>query len=160
MSNLQQQQRHPVEAAAAIRYRRAHAFLRVVIYLVAIYGTGMVVAGRTFAVTLFDVLNFGPNAKSIADDGVTYSIFCFGVLGAVIVGWMQLMLCVLDMAKRSSSCRVEARRAMMSSAVVWFALDTGFSLVTEEIEHAIFNLPFFGLLIGPLYVMSVNDVRI
>jgi len=142
----------------SVRYRRAHAFLRTVAALVALYGIGMVMAGRVFAMTLFDLLGFGPNVRSLDPDGVSYSIFAFSVIGAVIAGWMVLLLFVVGFAASPDrDTRAAARRAMALSVTIWFTLDTGFSLATGEVEHAAFNLPFMSLLAVPLYIMTNSD---
>ena len=142
----------------SIRYTRAHAFLRSVVALVAVYGIGMVTAGRIFAANLFDLLGFGPNARGLDSDGVTYSIFAFSVIGAVIAGWMVLLLFVVGfVASPDRDTRAAARRAMALSVTIWFTLDTGFSLATGEVEHAAFNLPFMTLLAVPLYIMTKSD---
>ena len=125
--------------------------------LVALYGTGMVTAGRGFALPIFDGLGFGPTAR-LDVKGVEYSLFAFGVLGAVIIGWMSLMYFVLELAAHENAgVRASARKALIASTAVWFTFDTGFSIVTGELEHAAFNLPFLGLLAVPLYTMSTSD---
>ena len=74
-----------------VAYRKAHGRLRLVIGLVAIYGTCMVLFGRSVALPLFDLLGFGPNSKNLDNEAIDYSIFMFSVVGAIIVGWMTLM---------------------------------------------------------------------
>jgi len=140
------------------KYLTAHNFLHIVTKLVALYGIGMVIAGRTLALPLFDGLGFGPNARGLAQDGVDYSIFAFAVLGALIVGWMGTFSCLLDLAVvEDSQTRKVARRGMILSVCTWFVLDTGYSIVTGEVEHAAFNLPFVSLLGFPLYALVKND---
>jgi hypothetical protein len=179
------------------RYRTANAGLRGVVGLVALYGLAMVFAGRTFAVPLFDVLGFGPNAflsargegNAAAVDGtcavqgrdalLDYCVFMFGVLGAVIVGWMASLWylvhdgCMLPQpsppppgassplllpqpAPRRRS-RAASRGAVAASAAIWFVVDTGFSLAVGEWRHAAFNVPFAMLLAVPLVVMGRAD---
>lgn len=146
------------ESSLSKPYLIAHGFLRVVVALVIVYGLCLVVLGRVFAITLFDLLFFGPNARGLDDDGVSYAIFAFGVLGAVICGWMVLMWFMVELAAGGNpTTRAVARRAIAVSTVVWFTLDTGFSLITGEVEHAVFNAPFAMLLAAPLYIMNKND---
>jgi len=148
------------QSSLSSQYMSAHRFLRAAVALVILYGLGMVLSGRVFAVTLFDILNFGPNARGLNKEGVDYAIFAFGVLGAVIVGWMVLVWCVLDLAviDDNPTTRAVARRAIATSTAVWFTVDTGFSIATGELEHAVFNIPFVTLLAAPLYIMSSTDV--
>jgi hypothetical protein len=142
------------------RYQLAHTTLRCVILAVVLYGSGMVLAGRTVAGTLFDALGFGPTSYSLDTNGTSYAVFCFGVLGAVIVGWMislytLLQLCAAPMA----NCEMGqlARRGLFLSASIWFVFDTTFSIVISQPNHALFNIPFALLLMIPLYVMHKND---
>jgi hypothetical protein len=141
------------------QYLSAFRFLRGVVALVIVYGLGMVLSGRVFAANLFDLLLFGPNTRGLDDIGVSYAIFAFGVLGSVLVGWMILVWNVLELAivEDNPTTRATARRAIATSTAVWFLLDTGFSLVTGEVEHALFNIPFLTLLASPLYVMCKHD---
>jgi hypothetical protein len=140
-------------------YQYAHKILKRIVALVTIYGAGMVVAGNEFAIPLFDAFRFGPKSRGLNDDGVKYSLFTFGVLGAVLVGWMVLIISMVDLAayEGDPTVRAMARRGLMLSVATWFLFDTGFSLASGEIEHAIFNIPF-GTLIGlPLYIMHTNE---
>lgn len=153
-------------------YLRANTFLRSVLIIVTAYALGMVVAGRSFAVPLFDALGFGPtNSRLVVDQDASsdtacsavavedYAIFAFGVLGAVLIGWMTLFWFMTDLAMHhDAAVRAIARRALATTVGVWFAMDTGFSVAIGEIEHAAFNLPFLSLLAGPIYVMMTNDM--
>ena len=140
------------------QYVRAQKFFKNVLLLVVVYASGMVTAGRSFAVPFFDLLNFGPNARGVSADGVNYTIFAFGVLGAVLIGWMALFWGTIGLAvHHDPDVRSKARHALTASIAIWFVTDTGFSLVMGEIEHAAFNLPFLTLLSVPIYIMSTND---
>lgn len=139
-------------------YLKAHTFLKAVVALVTCHALGMVFLGHIFAASLFDLLQFGPNTRGLAENGVDYAIFAFGVLGAVLVGWMVLLWGILELAVNSDPhIRSSARRAIATSTAVWFVLDTGFSLATGEVEHALFNIPFVTFLGVPLLVMIRND---
>lgn len=150
-------------------FNNAYRFLKVVINLVRIYGACMVVFGRSFAMPLFDALRFGPTAvfEEFATNGqdasifLDYALFCFGVLGAVIVGWTTLMLHILGSFggpdESDPKLRSQTRRILAFSTTIWFAFDTGFSLIIGQYEHAAFNLPFFGLLMGSLWAMHRED---
>jgi hypothetical protein len=141
------------------RYRTAHRCLIVVLILVTLYAMGMVLAGNSFAVALFDILQFGPNARGLTEKGsIDYVVFAFGVLGAVIIGWMALLVTMADLAVHSDgTVRSKARNSMALSVGIWFVWDTGFSLAKGEWEHAAFNVPFWTVLMGPLYIMMCND---
>jgi hypothetical protein len=141
-------------------YRTAHTFFKRVTKLVTLYGVGMVVAGEKFAIPLFDVLGFGPNIRGLNRVGVDYALFSFGVLGSVLVGWMSLIGSMIDLAadEKDVAIRATARRSLILSTAIWFVLDTGFSIVMGEVQHALFNTPFVTLLGVPLYVMHKNDM--
>ncbi|CAB9510794.1 expressed unknown protein [Seminavis robusta] len=142
-------------------YLEAHRALCVIVCLVTAYGSAMTLAGRSAALPLFDGLGFGPNSNGLNKDAVDYCIFMFGVLGAVIVGWMVLMWFVLRhlAVHPDVTVRITARRAVTYSAAAWFFLDTGFSIAMGELEHAAFNIPFLSGLAIPLYVMSTSEVH-
>lgn len=173
------------------RYERAHAVLQGIILLVISYALGMVLAGRSFAMPLFDALRFGPNARLVTHhidtsniDGNTtaeeaivmlfmdYCIFMFGVLGAVIVGWMTMVGYVIHdgcrlptntspttmlSAPPSLQQRAWSRKVVAFSFAIWFVLDTMFSLVIGLWQHGLFNIPFAVLFAVPLLIMEQSD---
>ena len=98
---------------------------------------------------IFDRMNFGPDSAGIgAGAEHDYVTFIYGVLGAVIIGWMV----ALFMIARGPLRRREmwAWRTVAGSALVWFSIDTTFSLVVGQLEHAGFNLMFAIALAVPL----------
>jgi hypothetical protein len=140
---------------------RYQTSLRVALVLLIAYALCMVFAGRTVAEPLFNALNFGPSRLNdeIAHD---YSIFTFGVLGAVIVGWatsMWVMLDFMDAKEYPPKIRSKARNGLLFSIGFWFLLDTGFSIAVNEWEHAAFNFPFAICLAIPLYIMKTPDIQ-
>lgn len=173
------------------RYERAHAVLQGINLLVISYALGMVLAGRSFAMPLFDALRFGPNAilvthhigtsnidgNTTAEDAIVmlfidYCIFMFGVLGAVIVGWMTLVGYVIHdgcrlptntsptsmiSAPPSQQQRAWSRKVVAFSFAIWFVLDTMFSLVIGLWQHGLFNIPFAVLFAVPLVIMERSD---
>jgi hypothetical protein len=151
----------PKASSLSQEYKNAAKHLKIVAALVAIYGLGLNVNGEAFAISLFDLLNFGPNSKGLSESGVSYALFAFGILGAVIMGWMALIWFMVDLAtvEDYASVRAMARKGLAISTVSWFLFDTGFSLALGEVEHAAFNLPFVTLLGVPLYRMHVHDVE-
>lgn len=127
--------------------RPAHRALEVVVLGVAAYAVLLVAAGPA-AQRLFELLGFGADDAVAAGDATDYVLFLQGVLGAVIVGWMLLLLAVV----RGPLRRQErwAWNAIALSTVAWFVVDTGFSLVVDQPEHALFNVAFLALLGVPL----------
>ncbi len=114
--------------------------------LVATYATMLVIAGPV-AARLFDVLGFGPLAAGVPEGGPhDYVMFVYGVLGAVLVGWMVTIAGVTVLAARAG----EARAVVAASLGVWFLLDTGLSLALGAWRHAVFNVAFLALLGVPL----------
>ena len=124
-------------------------FLLGVVFVVGSYGVAMVVAGLTIGDGLFAALGFGPEDGAItSDDGRRYLQLVYGVLGAVIAGWMLLlgMIVVGPLARREPW----AWRAVVAAAALWFVLDTGVSLVLGFVGHAAFNVGFGVALAAPL----------
>lgn len=123
--------------------------LLAVVIAVGLYGISMVVAGLAVGDSLFDLLGFGPDDGGIDDDeGRDYLRLVFGVLGAVIAGWMALLTAVVagPLARRETW----AWWAVVGSATLWFVLDTGLSLALGFVGHAAFNVGFAVALAVPL----------
>lgn len=115
---------------------------------VAGYGTSMVLLPAV-AGGLFESLGFGMRQAGIADGPARdYVLFIYGVLGAVIVGWMTLVVAIT--AGQSVDGDSAVRRSLVWSVGVWFVLDTGMSLVVGQWQHALFNLAFLVALGLPL----------
>lgn len=120
----------------------------------------MVTAGRWFALPMFDWLQFGPAHMGLTDaTAIDYSVFTFGVLGAVIMGWMTLIHCILPLVKYERDARVRClvRNGIWGCTILWFLMDTGFSVAVRQYTHALFNIPFGLSLAIPLYILSTND---
>lgn len=84
---------------------------------------------------------FGENEK-------TYITFLYGVLGAVIVGWMTtLMFLLIGPFQRPQR---EIWNTLTASILIWYVVDSGFSVVIDVIPHAIFNTGFLILFAVPL----------
>lgn len=118
--------------------------------LVAVIGYGAVLVVRGSAVLpVFDWLGFGPRVAGItADPAVDHVLLIYGVLGAVLLGWMLLLLAVA----RGPLLRRQrwAWTAMTTCVSAWFVIDSGFSLAIGATEHAMFNLGFAAALGIPL----------
>lgn len=122
---------------------------------VAGYGVSMVFA-PSLAGGLFETLGFGMRGAGITGGPArSYVLFLYGVLGAVIVGWMVLIAAVATGG--SSAGAPWVWRALTASVSVWFALDTGFSLVVGEWQHALFNLAFLAALGLPLLLWQRTE---
>lgn len=132
----------------ADRWNRA---LSAVLVTVCAYGAVLVLRAD-LAARLFDALGFGPGTSATDARGATeHAFFVYGVLGAVIIGWMLLLLAVV----RGPLRRRErwAWEAVSVSAAGWFVVDTGFSLAVGSPAHAGFNV-LFGLALGvPLVLL-------
>ncbi|MGB5952717.1 MAG: hypothetical protein WBG57_09445 [Ornithinimicrobium sp.] len=124
--------------------------------VVGAYGAVMVLAPSP-AAGLFAALGFG-----MAEGGITggparsYVLFISGVLGAVLVGWMVLIVMVITGSETTGHS--SPRRAVAVSLGAWFVLDTGFSLVVGQWQHALFNVAFLTALGLPLLVWR-NECR-
>ena len=119
----------------------ADTLLAAVIAAVAVYAAGLVIIGQIVGDDVFGLLGFGPNSAGInGGEALDYTTFIFGVLGAVILGWMVLTFIVA----RGPLRRREpwAWTAVAASIGVWFVVDTGFSLAVGQVEHAVFNVGF------------------
>ncbi len=133
------------------RSRLWDRWLATAITAVAAYGVVLVVHGRAPA-ALFDRLGFGPTASGItAGAAVDHVLLVYGVLGAVLIGWMLLLLAVA----RGPLRRREpwAWTATVVSTTAWFGVDTAFSLAVGSTAHAAFNLAFAAALGVPLAAM-------
>ncbi|MEV6521629.1 hypothetical protein AB0M43_06820 [Longispora sp. NPDC051575] len=148
----------PMSTARDRRARLWDRWLCAAIAAVIAYGTVLVVHGRG-AATLFDVLGFGPTASGVSA-GEGHVQLLYGVLGAVLIGWMVLLLAVA----RGPLRRRErwAWTATAASMTVWFGVDTTFSLVVGSTAHAAFNCVFAAAVGVPLVAMRgyLADVRL
>lgn len=119
---------------------------------IAIYGAVLVVRG-TAAAALFDRLGFGMTAGGITGGPArAYVLFVYGVLGAVLVGWMLLLLAVV----RGPLRRRErwAWNAVAASMTAWFLADTTLSLALGFPAHALFNIGFAAAVAAPLIAVG------
>lgn len=124
-----------------------------VIGVVTVYAVGLVLAGLSLGDQVFDRLGFGPEDGQI--DGAeprAYVQLVYGILGAVIVGWMTTIGAIVVGPLR----RREAWSwwAVTTSVAVWFVLDTGLSLSLGFVGHALFNIAFAVALSVPLVALK------
>ena len=114
-------------------------WLEVVLFLVLIYSLLLVFAGTT-AGSLFSWFGFGPE-KSIDTAAMRdYLRLPYMVLGAVMTGWVFLMIQIVRGPLKEGS--VWAWTFLVRSLSLWFILDTGMSLALGYPMHALFNIPF------------------
>ena len=114
-------------------------WLEVVLILVLIYSLLLVFAGTT-AGSLFSRFGFGPD-ESIDTDAVRdYLRLPYKVLGAVMAGWVFLMIQIVRGPLTEGFAW--AWTFLVRSLSLWFILDTGMSLVLGYPMHALFNIPF------------------
>ncbi len=126
-------------------------WLETVVAAVIGYGALLVVAGG-LAGEAFERLGFGMTAAGItAGPAREYVFLLYGVLGAVLVGWLLLLLAVVRKPLRRRE--PWAWGAIAWSTAVWFVLDTGFSLAVGSPSHAAFNLVFAVALGLPLVAL-------
>ncbi len=127
--------------------------LLAVLVSVAAYAVGLVVAGERVSRLVFDSLGFGlEQPGELSGEAFDYIVFVYGVLGAVILGWMIVLVGIA-----SGPLRRRERWAwwtVAASTVTWFVADTGMSLVADQPSHAAFNVAFLVLLGAPLVGIS------
>ena len=128
-------------------------WLEVVLFLVLIYSLLLVFAGAT-AGSLFSWFGFGPD-KSINTDPVRdYLLLPYMVLGAVMAGWVFLMIQIVRGPLKEGSAW--AWTFLVRSLSLWFILDTAMSLVLGYPMHALFNIPFAVALGIPLVRLKAH----
>jgi len=131
-------------------------WLQVVLFLVLIYSLLLVFAGTT-AGSLFSWFGFGPEVSIDTDAVRDYLRLPFMVLGAVMAGWVFLMIQIVRGPLKEES--TWAWTFLVRSLSLWFVLDTAMSLVLGYPMHAVFNLPF-ALALGIPLVRLKADVRL
>ncbi|MEO1058930.1 MAG: hypothetical protein AAFY28_18640 [Actinomycetota bacterium] len=138
----------------------ADRMLEFVLVAVLLYGLALVIVGDSVDSFVFRPLGFGA-PEDLDTSTAAHVRLVRGVLGAVICGWVVLMLAIVRGPLRERERW--AWSAVTLSLAVWFVVDTGFSLVVSEWEHAMFNIGFIVALAIPLWAMraevSTNDER-
>jgi hypothetical protein len=130
-------------------------WLLAVVILVGLYAFGLVVAGLFLGDEVFDRLGFGPDDGAITSDAQRdYLRLVYGILGAVIVGWMVTVgAIVVGPLRRREDW---AWQAVVLGLTSWFLLDTGLSLVLGFAGHALFNVGFAAAMAVPLVGMMAE----
>lgn len=99
---------------------------------------------------LFNAMFF-PNAdinQIFSETARHYIQFTYGVLGAVMVGWASLMLYIVLRPFRRGDR--EAWTMLLVSLLIWFVVDSGYSLYRGYVPNAILNTIFLILYLIPL----------
>ncbi len=115
----------------------------------ALFGLGLIFL-PTETGTLFSFLYLGAADAHLefGETGVRYVAFAFGVLGAVMVGWMALMVGIILGPFRR--CEPWSWNILAGPLVIWFILDTGHSIASGFWQNAIVNVAFLVSFMVPL----------
>jgi hypothetical protein len=97
---------------------------------------------------LFNTLFFSAPGATYSADAQAYITLAQGVLGAVVIGWMLMVMSILVGAFRRGER--SAWNTLALSLLCWFVIDTGFSLAVGNVAHALFNLLFLVMFAIPL----------
>ena len=81
-------------------------------------------------------------------EAVAYVEFVYGVLGAVLIGWMAMVIALVHGPFRRGE--PIAWTMLAASMSIWFVVDSGFSLAMGFWQNAVLNLVVFGLFAVPL----------
>lgn len=119
--------------------RKFIKWLEVVLVFVLGYSLLLVIDGAT-AGSFFSWFGFGPDDSIDTDAVRDYLLLPYMVLGAVMAGWVFLMIQIVRGPLKEES--PWAWTFLVRSLSLWFVLDTGMSLVLGYPMHAVFNLPF------------------
>lgn len=116
--------------------------------LVAVYAMALVVIGPT-AARLFDALGFGMSSGAVPEGAPqAHVLFVYGVLGSVLAAWMLTVAGIAAFLLPRAG--TDAWLVLAIPVLIWFVLDTGFSLVVGSWQHAAFNVAFLAALGIPL----------
>ena len=126
-------------------------WLQLVLGAVFIYSLLLVFTGPV-AGSLFSWFGFGPNEEIDTSEVQDYLLLLYMVLGAVMAGWVFLMILIVRGPLKDGS--LWARKFLIQSLSLWFILDTSMSVVLGYPTHALFNVPFALALGIPLLLMK------
>ena len=126
-------------------------WLQLVLGVVFLYSLLLVFAG-SFAGSLFSFFGFGPDESIDTNEVRDYLLLPYMVLGAVMSGWVLLMLLIVSGPLKEGL--PWARKFLIQSLSIWFVLDTLMSLALGYPAHALFNIPFAVALGIPLALMK------
>lgn len=141
-----------------IRFWRG--WLVVVTIGVMVYAAGLMLMPQTMH-GLFNLLFFGDSkqVRHVGENNPEFIQLVYGVLGAVLIGWMVTLLAI--MRRHFQTDPRGTWQILMVSIGVWYAVDSGFSVATGFVEHAVFNTGFLVLYALPLLGMgrSLNSTN-
>jgi hypothetical protein len=126
-------------------------WLQLVLGAVFVYSLLLVFAG-SLAGSLFSWFGFGPKESIDTNEVREYLLLPYMVLGAVMSGWVLLMLLIVRGPLRDGL--PWARKYLVWSLSLWFILDTSMSLVLGYPTHALFNISFAVALGIPLALIK------
>lgn len=126
-------------------------WLQLVLGVVFLYSLLLVFVG-SFAGSLFSWFGFGPIESIDTNEVRDYLLLPYMVLGAVMSGWVFLMLLIVRGPLKDGL--PWARKFLIWSLSLWFILDTLMSLVLGYPTHALFNIPFAVALGIPLALIK------
>lgn len=128
-------------------------WLVVVTIGVMVYAAGLMLMPETMH-GLFNLLFFGDSkqVRRISEDNPEFIQLVYGVLGAVMIGWMVTLLAI--MRRHFQTDPHGTWQILVVSIGVWYVVDSGFSVATGFIEHAVFNTGFLVLYAIPLVGMG------
>jgi hypothetical protein len=126
-------------------------WLQLVLGAVFVYSLLLVFAG-SLAGSLFSWFGFGPKESIDTSEVREYLLLPYMVLGAVMSGWVLLMLLIVRGPLRDGL--PWARKYLVWSLSLWFILDTSMSLVLGYPTHALFNISFAVALGIPLALIK------
>ena len=126
-------------------------WLQLVLGAVFIYSLLLVFTGSV-AGSLFSWFGFGPDEAIDTSEVQDYLLLPYMVLGAVMAGWVFLMILIVRGPLKDGS--LWARKFLIQSLSLWFILDTSMSVVLGYPTHALFNVPFALALGIPLVLMK------
>jgi len=126
-------------------------WLQFVLGAVFVYSLLLVFAGSV-AGSLFSWFGFGPDDSIDTREVQDYLLLPYMVLGAVMAGWVCLMLLLVRGPLNDGA--PWARKFLILSLSLWFFLDTSMSLVLGYPSHALFNIPFAIALGIPLLLLK------
>lgn len=134
-----------------IRLEFTIKWLQLVLGAVFIYSLLLVFKGSV-AGSLFSWFGFGPIEAIDTSEVQDYLLLPYMVLGAVMAGWVFLMMLIVGGPLKDGS--LWARKFLIQSLSLWFILDTSMSVVLGYPTHALFNIPFALALGIPLVLMK------
>jgi ABC-type multidrug transport system fused ATPase/permease subunit len=96
---------------------------------------------------IFNMIIFNTTESPFDPEAARYITFVFGVLGAVMVGWT---IALIFLARRGGR---EAWQAITVSVVVWYVIDTIFSIYSGYAANAVLNTVVLAAFAVPLFMI-------